>query len=132
MRPYLPDLPRSLLYLGLTTALVLLVISGGCLQQADSSTDTTSGIKVTKPDDSHITIAFVGAPGMDNLLELEYTVTDSNGKSITMSKGSRLATTPIQVHATESFTGSYSGRNHVFVTGYFSDGSHRALIDRDI
>ena len=111
--------------------LVLLVLSGGCTQQAGAP-DATSGVTVTKPDDSHISVAFVGAPGMDNLLEMEITVTDSNGKSVTQSKGSRLATTPIQVHATQSFTGSYGGKNHVFITGYFGDGSHRVLVDRDI
>jgi hypothetical protein len=127
-----PGLLRSSLYACMAAILVLLVLSGGCTQQAATSSDTSSGLTVTKPDDSHITVAFVGAPGMDGLLELEMTVTDSNGKSVTLSKGSRLATTPIQVHATQSFTGSYSGKNHIFITGYFSNGSHRTLIDRDI
>ena len=112
--------------------LVLLVLSGGCTRQAAGTSDATSGVTVTKPDDSHISVAFVGAPGMDGLLELEITVTDSNGKSMTLSKGSRLATTPIQVHATQSFTGSYGGKNHVFITGYFNDGSRRTLVDQDI
>jgi hypothetical protein len=116
----------------MAAVLVLLVLGGGCTQPSATAPDTSSGVTVTRPDDSHITVAFVGAPGMDGLLELEMTVTDSNGKSVTLSKGSRLATTPIQVHATQSFTGSYGGKNHVFITGYFSDGSHRVLVDRDI
>jgi len=116
----------------MATILVLLVLTGGCTQQQAATPDTSSGVTVTRPDDTHITVAFVGAPGMDTLLEMEMTVTDSNGKVVTISKGSRLATTPIQVHATQSFTGTYSGKNHVVVTGYFSDGSHRILVDQDI
>jgi len=132
MRSLFPPLPQSSLYLCLAAVLVLLVITGGCTQPTAKTTNTTSGVSVTRPDDTHISVAFVGAPGMDGLLELEMTVTDSNGKSLTMSKGSRLATTPIQIHATETFTGSYSGKNHVFITGYFSDGSRRTLVDQDI
>ena len=131
MRSISPGLLQSSLYACMATILILLVISGGCTRQA-ATPDTTSGVTVTKPDDSHITVAFVGAPGMDTLLEMEMTVTDSNGRIVTISKGSRLATTPIQVHATQTFTGSYSGTNHVFITGYFSDGSHRTLVERDI
>jgi hypothetical protein len=122
-------LPVVLLLLAIT---VVLVLSSGCTQQASGSPVTVSGVQVTKPDDSHISVAFIGAPGMDGLVELEMTFTDSNGKSLTKSKGSRLGTTPLQVHATETVTGSYGGKNHVFITGYFSDGSHRTLIDTDI
>jgi hypothetical protein len=132
MRSLSPELPRSSLHLCLTVALVLLVITGGCTQQAAKTTNTTSGVSVTRPDDTHISIAFIGAPGMDGLLEMEITVTDSNGKSVTRAMGSRLATTPIQVHSTDTFTGSYSGKNHVFITGYFTDGSRRAIVDQDI
>jgi len=124
-------LSPSSLELCLAALLVLLIIAGGCTQTA-KTISTTSGVTVTRPDDTHITVAFVGAPGMEGLLELEMTVTDSNGKSVTMSKGSRLATTPIQIHSTETFTGHYSGTNHVLITGYFSDGSRRTLVDQDI
>jgi hypothetical protein len=126
--------PSSLGYPSLLIALslILLLVASGCTQQAAPTPETVNGLQVSKPDTSHIMIAFVGAQGMDGLMELEITITDSNGKSLTMSKGSRLGTTPLPIHATETFTGSYSGKNHVFVTGYFSDGTHRALIDRDI
>jgi hypothetical protein len=130
----------------LCAALVLTVIACGCTQQQASPAQIapaqvspaqtypaqTSGVTVTKPDDSHITVAFTGAPGMETALELEITITDTQGKIRTQSLGSRLATTPVQTHATQTFTGSYSGKNHVTVTGYFSDGSHRIVLDQDI
>jgi hypothetical protein len=129
---YIPvTIPRYSCILCICAALVLMVIACGCTQQT-SSDQGTPGVTVTKPDASHISVAFVGAPGMDGLLELEMTVTDSNGKSLTMSKGSRLATTPIQLHATQTFSGSYSGKNHVFITGYFTNGSHSVVFDQNI
>ncbi len=130
MRSLLPDLSRS--FLCLLVALVLLFIACGCTQQTAKTTDTSSGVSVTRPDDTHISVAFIGAPGMDGLLEMEITVTDSNGKSVTRSMGSRLATTPVQIRSTYTFTGSYAGKNHVFITGYFTDGSRRTIIDQDI
>lgn len=132
MRFLFSDLLQEFRYYFIGAALVVLILSAGCTQTPAGTTNTTNGILVTHPDDSHISVAFVGATGMDSLIEMEMTITDSNGKSITKSKGSRLGTTPIQIHATDSFTGSYSGKNHVLVTGYFSDGSQRVLVDRDI
>jgi hypothetical protein len=125
-------IPRSVWVLCICAVLGLMVIACGCTQQQSSSAQNTSGVTVTRPDNNHITIAFVGAPGMDNLLEMEMTVTDSNGKSVTMSKGSRLATTPIQVRSSETFTGSFSGKSHVFITGYFGNGTHSVIVDQDI
>ena len=124
-------LPQYACAFCLCAALVLTVIACGCTQQ-QASPAQASGVTVTKPDDSHITVAFTGAPGMETVLELEITITDTQGRSRTQSLGSRLATTPVQVHATQTFTGSYSGKNHVTVTGYFSEGSHRIVVDQDI
>jgi hypothetical protein len=130
---YIPvTIPGYACVLCLCVVLCLGVIACGCTQQQSAPTQNPYGVAVTKPDDNHISVAFVGAPGMDSLIELEMTVTDSNGKSVTMSKGSRLATTPIQVHSTQTFTGSYGGKDHVFITGYFSNGTHSVVVDQDI
>jgi hypothetical protein len=118
--------------LALFAMAAVLVLACGCTQPTAKTTDTTSGVSVTRPDDTHISVAFIGAPGMDGLLELEITVTDSNGKSRTQSVGSHLSTTPVQIHSTQTFTGSYGGKNHVFITGYFTDGSQRTIVDEDI
>jgi hypothetical protein len=74
----------------------------------------------------------MGGPGTDTLVELEVTVTDSNGKSMTRSLGSRLGTTPVQVNGSATFTGSYSGKAHVVATGYFSDGTHKVMLDTNL
>jgi hypothetical protein len=130
---YMPvTLPYYACALCLCAALVLTIITCGCTQQQATSAQNSSGVTVTKPDASHITVAFIGAPGMDKLLELEITVTDSQGKSVTLPIGNRLATTPVQIRSTETFTGSFSGKNHVFITGYFSDGTNHVVFDQDI
>ena len=114
---------------------VLAVMVAGCTQlsplQPAQPTQPAQQAPVTavQPDDNHITIGFPGGPGMDSLVELEITITDSSGRSRTESRGSRLATTPIRTDSTTTFTGAFSGKDHVIVTGYFTDGSHRTVLD---
>jgi hypothetical protein len=127
--------PASFRYSCLGAILVLLLLAAGCTQlQASSGTTTPatfSGITVTKPDSTHITIAYVGPDDMSSLLELECTLTDDQGKSLTQSIGSKLATTPVKLHATKTVTGAYAGKNHVYITGYYTDGTHKTLVDQD-
>jgi len=131
MKPLRPHLPHATGCLVLVL-IILLVLSGGCTQQSAGTAEPQSGIKVTQPDDSHIIVAFIGAPGMDDLLEMEVTVTDSAGKSLTLSKGSRDGATPLPLRSTISFSGAYSGSDHVAVTGYFVNQSSMALADTSI
>ena len=78
---YMPvTLPYYACALCLCAALVLTIITCGCTQPQATSAQTSSGVSVTKPDDSHITVAFIGAPGMDKLLELEITHHRQPGK----------------------------------------------------
>lgn len=132
MEPRSFGIGSSLKFLIMPTVIILLVISGGCTQQSPGTAEPQSGIKVTQPDDSHIIVAFVGAPDMEELREMEVTVTDSSGKSLTLSKGSRLGETPLPLKSTISFTGPYSGKDHVLVTGYFPNQSGLAVVDMTI
>ena len=123
----------------------LLLLSCGCTQtpagspaapatQATPAPQTagTSVITVTQPDSSHIQIAYPGSVETDKLVELEITITDSNGRVTTQSMGSRLATTPVRYGSSQTITGSFDGKDRVFVTGYFSDGSQKPIIDTTI
>ena len=116
---------RTACTLILIAALVLVAFSAGCTQQKAAPGPVTA----QKTDLSHITVAFVGGPGTETLLELEVTVTGSNGKSITQSLGSRIGTTPLQLNASGTFTGTYTSNSHVLVTGYFSDGTKKTMLD---
>ncbi|MFA4850464.1 MAG: hypothetical protein WC626_12120 [Methanoregula sp.] len=111
--------------------LSLFLVSCGCTQMPAGS-QTTPAVTVTKPDSSHILITYPGSPQTDKLVELEISVTDSNGGVTTKSMGSRLGTTPIQYGSSYSISGSFDGKNQVFVTGYFSDGSRKTIIDTTI
>jgi hypothetical protein len=132
MKSFRSRLPHATGSLLLSVLVILLAISGGCTQQSPGTAETQSGIKVTQPDDSHIIVAFIGAPGMEELREMEVAVTDSKGKNLTLSKGSRLSETPLPLKSTISFSGPYSGKDHVVVTGYFPNQSGMALVDMSI
>ena len=119
---------EKLMVFALVSAMALVVIACGCTQPSTQPAQQAP-VTAVQPDDNHITVGFHGGPGMDNLVELEITITDSSGKSRTESRGSRLATTPIRIDSTTTFTGSFAGKDHVVVTGYFSDGSHQTVLD---
>jgi hypothetical protein len=128
-------LPPALTILLLVT---LVLFTCGCIQQPalNSGTQTvapqtveTSVVTAEQPDNSHIIITYHGGQGMEKLIELETTVMDSQGGSKTQSTGTRLATTPVKVGGTSTFTGSFAGNDHVVVTGYFSDGRQQVLLD---
>jgi hypothetical protein len=83
----------------------------------------------TKLDPAKIVITYNGGRDADQLMELETTVTDSNGTTRTQSMGSRLGTTPAQSGGTDTFYGPYTGKAHVLTIGYFSDGTHQDILD---
>jgi len=126
--------------------LTLLFLSVGCTQQPPSSSAvpavetpavTTHAVEmpaviVTQPDSSHIVITYPGSIQTEKLVELEISITDSNGRITTKSMGSRLATTPIQYGSSYTISGTFDGKDRVFITGYFSDGSQKPIIDTTI
>jgi hypothetical protein len=116
----------------LSLLVVVTVMFTGCTQSSPQQPAQQAPLTAVQPDDNHITLGFHGGPGMDSLVELEITITDSSGKSLTQSRGSRLATTPIRTDSTMTFTGSFAGKDHVMVTGYFSDGSKRSVLDTTV
>ncbi|MDO9549921.1 MAG: hypothetical protein Q7J03_03010 [Methanoregula sp.] len=127
---------RTICILALFTLLLLLC---GCTQQTPYSpvaqtapVDESPVVLVSQPDSSHILITYPGSLQTDKLVELEVSITDSNGKAVTQSMGSRLATTPIPYGSSRTFTGSFEGTDKVFVTGYFSDGSQKRFVDSTI
>lgn len=123
---------RSLLpALVLSVAVMLCICASGCTQAQGQSAEQKQFVEVTatQPDTTHIVITYQGGPNMEKIMELETLVTDSTGKSVTKSIGSRLATTPITIRGTNTIEGAYAGQDHVVVTGYFNDGSRKVLLD---
>jgi hypothetical protein len=124
--------PLQVISIVLLVSLSLLMAAAGCTQPATPPGQKVPEISIAQPDSSHISITYNRAPDMETIRELEVTITDSHGVSKTQSFGSRLATTPITAKSTNTITGSFEGTDHVVVTGYYSDGTHKVLLDTTI
>jgi hypothetical protein len=117
----------------LLALLALMLVASGCTQPSSQQQQKApAAVTVTQTDNGHITIAFPGSSDMTTLLELEATVTDSTGKTQTRSIGDRHSTTPLKFGATLPVTGTFDGNDHIIVTGYFMDGSHKQVLDTTI
>jgi hypothetical protein len=124
---------RGTIAICLLALLALMLAAGGCTQPASQQQQRApASVTVTQTDNSHIMIAYPGSTDTSTLLELEATVTDSTGKSQTQSIGDRHSTTPLKFGATLPLSGTFNGNDHVLVTGYFLDGSHKLLLDTTI
>jgi hypothetical protein len=124
---------RGTIAICLLALLALMLAAGGCTQPASQQQQKAPApVTVTQTDNSHIMIAYPGSTDMSTLLELEATVTDSAGKSQTQSIGDRHSTAPLKFGATLLLTGTFNGNDHVLVTGYFLDGSHKLVLDTTI
>ena len=108
--------------------LALILVAGGCTSPSQQN-KPASPVTVTQPDSNTILVTYPGSTGTSDLLELETTVTDSTGKSQTKLIGDRSSTMPLKFGATQTLTGTFSGNDHVLITGYFMDGSRRTILD---
>ena len=123
---------RGTIAICLLSLLALMLAAGGCSQPASQQQQAPAPVTVTQSDNSHIMISYPGSTDTSTLLELEATVTESAGKSQTQSIGDRHSTTPLKFGATLPLTGTFDGNDHILVTGYFLDGSHKLLLDTTI
>lgn len=124
----------------LVAALAIIALAAGCTQPAAvpvaetpaptlAEEDLFKEVTASQPDSTHIVITYEGGPNMERIIELETTITDSDGKSQTKSAGSRLATTPIPIKGTYTLTGDFSGTDHVVVIAHMIDGSRSTVLD---
>jgi hypothetical protein len=109
-----------------------MLVASGCTQPASQQQTAPAPVTATQTDGTHILISYPGSTDTTDLLELEVTVTDSAGKTQTKSIGDRQSTTPLKFGATLPLAGTFDGKDHVMVTGYFMDGSQRHVLDTTI
>jgi hypothetical protein len=124
--------------------LILLLMAAGCTQPPvqpavlPQSPEATTGIPAPgesivataeRIDSTKILITYGGGPDADQLIELQTTVIDSRGSVRIQSMNSRLDTTPVQRGGTDIFPGPYPEMVHVLITGYFTNGTHRDILD---
>jgi hypothetical protein len=94
-----------------------------------TTTEKIPTVTVERAGSEKLIVHFQGGEGLDNIMEIEITVTDSRGTSKTQSLGTRQATTPVQRYATSTFVGSFSGKTRVLAVGYSPNGSLTTLLD---
>lgn len=127
---------RTFPAMAIAAAMILLVLAGGCTQAGSGGQSAEQKqileVTVTQPDANHIVTKYLGGPNMEKIMEIETSITDSSGRSVTKSIGSRLATTPITIGGTNSIEGAFAGKDHVVVTGFFNDGSRKVLLDTTV
>jgi hypothetical protein len=117
-----------------------LVLAAGCTQAQvpippptqTADKDLFREVTATQQGDGRIVITYEGGPNMERIIELETTITDSSGKSVTRSAGSRLATTPIPIKGTNTIEGNFGGNDHVVVIAHMIDGSRTTVLDTTI
>ncbi len=138
------DHPFPVLALVAFTCLLLAAVFAGCSQPAQVitpvqiteavtamptplPTTAASHVSVTKPDDTHIVVTFLGGPDMNSIRAVQATVTNSKGRSDVKHIGDSLGTTSVSPGSTISFDGSFPGTTQVSVSGFYSDGSQKPL-----
>ena len=119
---------RNTAVIWILVLLALMLLANGCTQTAQQQ-KAPAAVTATQKDNSRILITYSGSTDMTTLLELEVTVSDSAGKIQTKSVGDRFSTTPLKYGATLPLTGTFSGDDHVLVTGFFMDSSKKVVLD---
>jgi hypothetical protein len=132
MTSLFPRYRKGTIAICLLALLALMLVASGCTQPTSSQQQQKAPVTATQTDNSHILITYTGSTGTSDLLELETTVTDSTGKQQTKSIGDRYSTTPLKFGATLTLSGTFDEKDHVLVTGYFMDSSHKSVLDTTI
>jgi hypothetical protein len=82
-----------------------------------------------QPDPHTIIVTYQGGQDAGSLVGMTATVTDSKGQAQTKSIGSENGTIPLNAGEELSFDGAYAGKDHVVVTGHFSNGQDLVILD---
>jgi flagellin-like protein len=89
-----------------------------------------------QPDASSIVVTFQGGQDAATTTGVAWTITTAGGTVSTYLMGStdpNAATTAyIKVGDGHTFSGTFSGKDHVVATAYFSDGSQQVILDNTI
>ena len=93
------------------------------------SHDHVVAATVQQPDERTIILTYQGGSGAGELQNIAVTVTDSNGRAQTKTIGTGGLSGPPVPGDQLTFNGDYFSKDHVVVTGYFSDGSDSVILD---
>jgi hypothetical protein len=82
-----------------------------------------------QPDAGTIIVTYVGGQDEQSLITMTTTVTDSHGQEQTKFLGIKNSTHPLAVFENVTFSGSFSGNDHVVATAHFGDGKDQVILD---
>jgi len=89
-----------------------------------------------QPDATNIVVTFQGGQDAGTCTGVFFTITTATGVESTYLMGSTSASAAaadyVKVGEGHTFSGSYSGKDHVVATAYFSDGSQQVILDNTI
>jgi len=89
-------------------------------------------VTAQQPDSNHIIVTYLGGQDADELVVLSATVTDGAGNSQEKDMIFFEATNLSRVGLSLTFTGAFSGQDHVIVVGTFMGGEKQVLLDTNV
>jgi hypothetical protein len=100
----------------------------GTIQTAQSA--KVVAVTAQQPDSNHITVTYLGGQDADELVQLNADVTDSAGNTQMKSMTFFKQPTSAEVGLSFTFTGAFSGQDHVIVVGRFMGGEKQGLLEQ--
>ena len=89
-----------------------------------------------QPDGTHIVVTYQGGQDAGTFNGANVTITDSSGATPTFTVQApgtaALGWLSPSVGSSQTATGSFSGRDHVVVTAWFTDGTQQVILDNFI
>jgi FlaG/FlaF family flagellin (archaellin) len=87
-------------------------------------------VTAQQPDSNHITVTYLGGQDADELVQLNADVTDSAGNTQMKSMTFFKQPTSAEVGLSFTFTGAFSGQDHVIVVGRFMGEEKQGLLEQ--
>jgi flagellin-like protein len=87
---------------------------------------------VQQPDANNIIVTYQGGQDAGSCIGIRWAVTDAAGATQAYDMSVPQVSSRLQVGTSYTITGSFSRRDHVVATAYFSDGSEQVILDSTI
>jgi flagellin-like protein len=112
------------------TVILAAIIAAYVFGMADEISSTkVIAATVQQPDASNIVVSYHGGQDAGTCIGVRWIVTDSSGNTYGYDMSVPRVSSRLQVGTGYTFTGSFTGKDHVVATAYFSDGSEQVVVD---
>jgi hypothetical protein len=107
-------------------------LGAGFVKTQTAHTAKVVAVTAQQTDSNHITVTNLGGQDAGMMSQLTVTVSDSAGNSQTKSMIFFEQKTPSDGGISVTFTGAFSGQDHVIAVGTFDDGVKQVLLDTNV